>query len=195
MLALQRSIGNAATARVLQRAPARRVTENETRPGGDRLRGKSPEDTARKFAELREKHREDAFELLKGLQFDHLWGRSKSDVTNSDEEFTVRVDRQNPTKTHSNVQIQTNGTSITLATVLVADTLGATKDRAGVVNAVKQAFRASLADGMQWEVYDAEETDEVETGKTKGKPPARGDKGKKGKRGGGGGKHRQVAVQ
>lgn len=195
LLALQRSIGNGAVARLLQRKPGRRVTENRTRTG-DRITGK-PEEIAAKFAGLRAKNSADAFEVLKGLEFDHLWGRSKSDVTGDDEEHSVRIDRQNPTRTHSNIQIQTNGTSISLATVLVADELAATKDRAGVLNAVKQAFRSSLADGMQWEVYDAPEVEKVEPkGKGKGKGPDRGgDKGKKGKGGGGGKRGRPVAVQ
>jgi hypothetical protein len=191
-LALQRSIGNHAVARMLQRAPAGRVTEHPTRTG-KRIKG-TPQQIAVRFADLRAQNREGTIDVLRGLEFDHLWGGLKSDVTNSDEEFSVRIDRQSPTPTHSNVQIQTNGTSISLATVLVADTLAGARDRRGVLNAVKQAFLASLADGMQWEVYDAEETAEVETGKTKGKSPDRGDRGKK-KRGGGGGKRRQVAVQ
>lgn len=200
LLGLQRSIGNGAVARMLQRTPATRVTQHPTRTG-DRIKGK-PEEVATKFRELREKHRDDANEVLKGLQFEQLWGRSDSDVTNSDEEFSVRVDRQNPTPTHSNIQIQTNGkVSISLATVLVSDTLATTKDRARAVNAVKYAFRMSLADGMQWEVYDEVEAEKVEPSKSKGKGPDRGgDKGKKGKgpgkSGGGGGKRgRQVAVQ
>jgi hypothetical protein len=199
LLALQRSIGNGAVARLLQRAPGTRVTAHETRTGG-RITGK-PAEIATKFRDLREKHRADAIEVLKGLRFEHLWGGSKSDVTNSDEEFSVRIDRQNPTPTHSNIQIQTNGkTSISLGTVLLSDTLATTKDRAAVVNAVKQAFRMSLGDGMQWEVYDAPEAEKVQAGKGKGASPDRGDKGKRGKGpgkgGGGAGKRgRQVAVQ
>ena len=196
LLTLQRSIGNGAVARLLQRAPARRATEHATRTG-KRIKGK-PHEIAAKFADLRTQHRADANEVLKGLQFDHLWGGLKSDVTNDDEEHSVRIDRQSPTPTHSNIQIQTNGTSISLATVLVADELAATKDRPGVVNAVKAAFRSSLDDGMQWEVYDAQEAEKVEFGKGKGKGPDKGDKGKKGKGpkgGGGGGKRgRQIPV-
>jgi hypothetical protein len=200
VLALQRSIGNGAVASLLQRTPARRVTENPTRPG-KRLKGK-PAEIIEKHAALRMQHRDDAHAVLNGLEFDHLWGGSKSDVTGDDEEHSVRIDRQNPTRTHSNIQIQTNGISISIATVLVADTLAATRDQRGVVNAVRQAFRSSLADGMQWEVYDAPDAEKVEPRQGKGKGPDRGgDKGKKGKgpgkgRGGGGGQRgRQIPVQ
>jgi hypothetical protein len=194
LLGLQRSIGNGAVAQLVQRTPARRITENPTRPG-KRLKGK-PTEIAEKHATLRTQHRDDAHTVLNGLQFDHLWGGLKSDVTNDDEEHSVRIDRQSPSRTHSNMQIQTNGISISLATVLVADTLAGTKDQRGVVNAVKQAFRSSLSDGMQWEVYDAPDAEKVEPSKGKGKGPDRGgDKGKKGKGGGGGKRGRAVAVQ
>ena len=187
LLALQRSIGNGAVASLLQRAPARRVTANPTRPG-KRLKGRSPADIANKLADLRAAHRNEAHAVLNGLQFDHLWGGLKSDVTNDDEEHSVRIDRQSPTPTHSNIQIQTNGVSVSIATVLVSDALFATTDQRGVVNAVKQAFRMSLDDGMQWEVYDAPDAEKVEPSKAKGNGPDRGgDKGKKGKGGGGGG--------
>jgi hypothetical protein len=199
LLALQRSIGNGAVASLLQRAPAGRVTANPTRPG-KRLKGRSPADIMNKLAVLRAAHRNDAHAVLHGLQFDHLWGGIKSDVTNDDEEHSVRIDRQSPGQTYSNIQIQTNGISISIATVLVSDALYTTTDQRGVVNAVKQAFRASLDDGMQWEVYDAPDAEKVEPSKGKSKGPDRGgDKGKKGKGPGGGGgggrRGRQVAVQ
>ena len=201
LLALQRSIGNGAVARLLQRAPgtARHRARDEDRRAHHRQAGRDCDEVPPTCGT---KHRADAIEVLKGLRFEQLWGGSKSDVTNSDEEFSVRIDRQNPTPTHSNIQIQTNGkTSISLGTVLLSDTLATTKDRAGCRERRQgKPSASSLGDGMQWEVYDAPEAEKVEPGKGKGKSPDRGDKGKRGKGpgkgGGGAGKRgRQVAVQ
>lgn len=118
-----------------------------------RVSGASPQAKAANFADLRALHTADAHAILDHLEFAHLWGNLRSDVTGGGNNYTVRIDRQNPTPNASNIQIQTNGTSITIATVLVRDTM-ANQDANAVLTAVRQAFRGSLADGMQWEVYD-----------------------------------------
>ena len=120
VLTLHRAIGNGAVARLLQRAPASRDTERPT-SFGDRITGKNPAEKLRKFADLRKGAAVDAAAIVDDLEWDHLWGRSKSNVTGTGNQYSIRIDRQNPTPTHSNVQIQTNGTKISVATVLVAD--------------------------------------------------------------------------
>ena len=119
-----------------------------------------------------------------------MWGRSKSNVTGTGDEYSVRIDRQNPTPTASNIHIQTNGNSVSIAMVLVRDEL-AGKNRGAVLAAVRQAFRGSLADGMQWEVYDAPVEEKEQVYVKGGKKGGGGNQGKKGgyqgKKGGGGG--------
>jgi hypothetical protein len=157
-MSLQRSIGNGAVTRMLQRAPTSRDTERPT-TFGDRITGK-PAEKLRKFADLRAGAADDAAAIVNDLGWDHLWGGSKSNVTRTGNRYSIRIDRQNPTPTHSNVQIQTNGTSISLATVLIADTLNeaaaeaAATSRNAIMTLVRAAFLSSLGDGMQWEVYD-----------------------------------------
>jgi hypothetical protein len=183
VLGLQRSIGNHAVTQLLQRVPTARVTGfpmSVVRVGGG-----TPIERATNFSALRARHRDDAHAILDDLEFDHLWGRLRSDVTGTGDDHDVRIDRQNPTQTGSNVQIQTNGTSVTIATVLVRDSVQRGATTAAVLNAVKTAFRGSLADGMQWEVTDVAAEEKVDVYVKGG--------GKKG--GGGQGGARVVAVQ
>jgi hypothetical protein len=184
VLALHRTIGNRAVARLLQRAPASRVTERRT-SFGNRIRGKDENDKLQKFADLRARAAEDAAAIVEDLEWDHLWGRSRSDVTGTGDNYSVRIDRQNPTATHSNIQIQTNGTSVSLATVLVPDSLAAAPatTREAVMPLVRAAFLSSLADGMQWEIYD----DAPQTTTAKKVPDKDPGGGKRGGKGGGGG--------
>lgn len=190
--ALRRSIADPVPTRMLQRVPTARVTAHPM--STTRIAGANPQVIAASFATLRERHTADSHAILNDLRDDHLWGRSKSDVTGDDEvNYAVRIDRQNPTRTGQNVQIQTNGTSITIATVLVHDSVA---NKAGLITAVRQAFRASLADGMQWEVYDEPVVETAPVYVKGGKGGGSGGKGggspKKGgggpgKKGGGGG--------
>jgi hypothetical protein len=174
VLALQHAIGNRAVARLLQRVPATRVTQYRT-AFGNRITGRSPAEKLEKFATLRARATGDARTIVNDLEWNHLWGTSKSDVTLTGEEYSIRIDRQNPTPTHSNIQIQTNGESVSLATVLVPDSLfrAPSTTQAAIVTAVRAAFLSSLADGMQWEVYDdapqtTTVTPQVPRGKDKG---------------------------
>lgn len=178
---LARSVAGRAPARMLQRAPtARQITP--VRPMSvARITGASPKKKQEIFQALRATHTADAHAVLTQLESAELWGAAKSDVTGDDEEHSVRIDRQNPTPTASNVQIQTNGESVTIATVLVQDAV-ANQNAGAVLNAARQAFRASLVDGMQWEVYN-EQVVEKEAPYVKG-----GKGGKGGKKGGGPGK-------
>ena len=147
VLGLQRSIGNHAVTRLLQRVPTAHVTQHPM--SVVRMGGGTPAKQAENFSDLRARHRVDAHAILGDLEFDHLWGRLKSDVTGTGDEHDVRIDRQNPTQAGSNIQIQTNGNSVTIATVLVRDSVqGGTP--AAVLRAVNTAFRNSLEDGMQW---------------------------------------------
>ena len=202
VLTLHRAIGNGAVARLLQRAPASRDTERPT-SFGDRITGKNPAEKLRKFADLRTGAAVDAAAIVDDLEWDHLWGRSKSNVTGTGNQYSIRIDRQNPTPTHSNVQIQTNGTSISVATVLVADSLfGAPANTQGAtLTAVRAAFLSSLADGMQWEVYDDAPAPEKPKPQVKEKGSGKGGgKGKwndtrKDRGGAGGGGNQLVGVQ
>jgi uncharacterized membrane protein YgcG len=205
VVGLQRSIGNRAVTRLLQRVPTARVTQHAM--STVRLPGGKPAEKAEAFATLRAKHTEDAHAILRDLSLGDWSGGMKSDVTGTGDEHDVRIDRQNPTANGTNIQIQTNGkVSITIATVLVRDSVDREAPGA-VLNAVRAAFRNSLADGMQWEVTDvpAEEKEPVYVkggGKGGGKWDKKGGGG--GKKGGGGGKKggggqggggRAVAVQ
>jgi len=180
----QRSIAPSAPGPMLQRVPSTRVTQHPTSTA--RIRGANPQVIATTFQNMRTANTDDSHAVLNDLTFDHLWGGTKSNVTRTGDQYSVRIDRQVPTRTASNIQIQTNGTSISLATVLVSDGLAACRpgDRNAVLVAVRQAFRNSLADGMQWEVYDEPvvETQPVYVKPGKGSGP-----GKKGgpKKGGG----------
>lgn len=174
VLALQHAIGNRAVAHLLQRAPARRVTDYRT-AFGNRIRGRSMEEKLERFATMRARATTDAAAIVQDLEWNHLWGASRSDVTLTGDNYSIRIDRQNPTPTHSNIQIQTNGESVSLATVLVPDSLfrSPPTTQAEIVTAVRAAFVSSLADGMQWEIYDdAPQTTipkpEVPRGKDKG---------------------------
>ncbi len=150
----QRSIAPSAPGPMLQRVPATRVTAHPTSTA--RIRGANPQVIATTFQNMRTANTDDSHAVLNDLAFDHLWGGTRSNVTRTGDQYSVRIDRQVPTRTASNIQIQTNGTSISLATVLVSDGLATCRpgDRNAVLVAVRQAFRNSLADGMQWEVYD-----------------------------------------
>ena len=135
---------------LLQRWPAERATVHPM--SVERLTGK-PKERVVKFANLRRTNTDAANALLEDMDVTKVWGSLKSDITGTGDTHGVRLDRQNPTPTHANVQIQTNGTSITLATALIANGLGTA--RVGPLkHHVRAALKASLADGMQWEVYD-----------------------------------------
>jgi hypothetical protein len=155
VMALQRAIGNGAVARMLQRAPASRQTDHPT-SFGKRITGKSQADKLEKFADMRASATADARQIVRELEWDHLWGGLKSDVTGTGDEYSVRIDRQSPTPTHSNVQIQTNGVSVSVATVLIADSLSTASATArnAIMRLVRAGLLSSLDDGMQWEVYD-----------------------------------------
>jgi hypothetical protein len=134
----------------LRRWPAERATAHPM--SVERLTGK-PKEKVVKFANLRTTNTAAANALLEDLDVTKVWGSLKSDITGTGDTHGVRLDRQSPTPTHANVQIQTNGTSITLATALIDNDLGTA--RVGPLkHHVRAALKASLADGMQWEVYD-----------------------------------------
>jgi hypothetical protein len=206
VLALQRAIGNSAVSRLLQRAPAGRVTQFRT-SFGKRITGRDENEKLEKFAALRAGVIEDATAIVQDLDWDDLWGGLKSDVTGTGDDYSVRVDRQNPTRTHQNIQIQTNGNSVSVATVLVPGSLSraSPNTRAATITAVRAAFLSSLADGMQWEIYDDEPEattakPQVPQGKDKGGGKGGGKGGKwndtrKNRGGGGGGGQRTVGVQ
>ena len=193
----RRSVSGHAATRLLQRVPSARVIAPARPMSIARIVGPTPKKRQEIFNALRATHTNDAHAVLQQLVVDHLWGGAKSDVTGDDEEHSVRIDRQNPTPDASNIQIQTNGESVTIATVLVRD---AVAGQAGLINAVRQAFRGSLVDGMQWEVFN-EQVVEKEPVYVKGQKGGGGGKkgggggGKQGKKGGGGGgKGRGVKV-
>jgi hypothetical protein len=148
----QRSgVADHARTALLQRWPAERATAHEM--SLERITGKDKQTKAGIFAALRRKHTDDAHEVIEDLDVSNVWGGLKSDITGTGDDHDVRIDRQNPTQTHSNIQIQTNGTSISIATVLVSDALARAKPGA-LHHHIRAAFKASLRDGMQWEVYD-----------------------------------------
>jgi hypothetical protein len=155
VMALQRAIGNGAVASMLQRAPTSRQTEHRT-SFGKRIKGKDQAEKLEKFANMRTGATQDGTLIVRQLQWDHIWGGLKSDVTGTGDDYSVRIDRQSPTPTHSNIQIQTNGVSVSVATVLIADSLSTASATArnGIMRLVRAALLSSLADGMQWEVYD-----------------------------------------
>jgi len=192
---LARSVAGRAPARMLQRAPAARQIAPLRPMSVARITGANPARKQEIFQALRATHTADAHAVLTQLESAHLWGTAKSDVTGDDEEHSVRIDRQNPTPTASNIQIQTNGESITIATVLVADAV-VNQNAGAVVNAARQAFRASLVDGMQWEVYNEQvvETQAPYVKGGKGGGPGKKGGGPKSKKGGGGAKPGRRAV-
>ncbi len=136
---------------MLQRWPAERVTAHPM--SVERIKGKDEPTKRGIFNTMRTSNTADAHKVIEDLDPNDVWGSSKSDITGTGNDYSVRIDRQNPTPTHSNVQIQTNGTSVSVATVLVDDKLANAK--AGTLkHHLRAAFKASLVDGMQWEVYD-----------------------------------------
>ncbi|MEV5886706.1 hypothetical protein AB0L74_29145 [Streptomyces sp. NPDC052020] len=99
----------------------------------------------------------DAEDLIdsKKLDFASLWG-SQGEITRG--EFT-RIDRQKPSKTHQNIQIQINNMQggSTIAAVLIQLELGnvGSGDRETVLTFFKQALKASLGDKHIWQTDKA----------------------------------------
>lgn len=187
------------TARTLQRLPADRATDLPTRAGAERLGHITPEAEFGKIRDLRVKHHRDASFVVGCLEFSHLSGSPDSDVTKDKQAHKVRIDRQNPLDDGQNLQIQTNGTSISIATVLI-DNRVLDNAKGGhqqhVVRVVRRAFLHSLADGMQWEVYDAPVTEKAPAKKgaykKKGGSGGKGAKGRRGEHGSVGGSGRGI---
>ena len=168
---LASAIGNRAFTALLQRAPAARATANVTRAGGRLTQARL--DQVRETREVAD----DADEAVNGIGIGHLAGEPASDITGRGRNAVVRIDIQNPTPTHQNLQIQTNGRSVSIATVLIPLAMIVAPPR-GLVNAVRAAFRGSLGDGMQWEVFDDAEVPAEKPASGKG-----GGKGREGREG------------
>lgn len=173
-------------ARVLQRMATERATTRRTRAGGNRLGNVTAEVEFSRIRDLRTQHAYDSSRILADLTYDHLSGSSASDVTgDAEENYSVRIDRQNPLPEGQNLQIQTNGTSISIATVLISDAVLTGGDaQRHVLRVVRRAFLGSLADGMQWEVVDAPAPVAVKSGKGGHGKKRGGPKGPGGKTGG-----------
>lgn len=136
---------------VLQRWPATRVTAHAMSDA--RVSGGKPAEKRANFIILRNSKAQAARDVIEDLDVNDVWGGLDSDITGTGRNHGVRIDRQNPTPTHANIQIQTNGTSISIATALISDRLAAAKPGA-LKHHVRRALTASVGDGMQWEVYD-----------------------------------------
>ncbi len=136
---------------MLQRWPATRATLN---PMSDvRLGGGKPAKRRENFIALRNRHAQAARDVVADLDVADVWGSPDSDITGTGAQHGVRIDIQKPTPTHANIQIQTNGTSISIATALISHAL--TTAKAGALkHHVRDALTSSVGDGMQWEVYD-----------------------------------------
>lgn len=174
---------------VLQRMATERATTMRTRAGGNRLGNVTPEVEFARIRDLRTQHAYDSSRILADLRYDHLSGSSDSDVTgDAEENYRVRIDRQNPLPEGQNLQIQTNGNSISIATVLISDAVlaGGEAQQRHVLRVVRRAFLGSLADGMQWEVVDAPAPVTVKSGKGGHGKQRGGPKGPGGKKGGSG---------
>jgi hypothetical protein len=73
----------------------------------------------------------DGIAAIKQLRYEHLPGGKKSHVVPLPKGSRVRIDRQDPSKTHQNIQVQINGSTgaSTVATVLIPfDLLKLNKD-------------------------------------------------------------------
>lgn len=181
-------VAHRAGAPLLQRMATERATNKRTRAGGNRLGNVSADVEFARIRDLRTQHAYDSSRILADLGYDHLSGSSDSDVTgDAEENYSVRIDRQNPLPEGQNLQIQTNGTSISIATVLISDAVltGADAQR-HVLRVVRRAFLGSLADGMQWEVVDAPAPVAVKGGKGGRGKKGGGPKGPGSKKGGSG---------